>query len=97
MLPDNGFIGKKLKVVLLILALSLWYNVKAQEIILDSLFTFTEGVVKTGNALNIISRQSGYSFSYDSRLIDPEKETSLFFTNTRLNDILDAALAGDSL
>jgi hypothetical protein len=97
MLPDNGFIRKKLKALLLILALSLWHNVKAQENILDSLFTFTEGVVKTANALNIISRQSGYNFSYDSRLIDPEKETSLSFTNSRLNDILDSVLAGDSL
>ncbi|NLA50001.1 MAG: hypothetical protein GX876_11140 [Bacteroidales bacterium] len=97
MLSDNGFIRRKLKVVLLILALCLWHNVKAQENILDSLFTFTEGVVKTGNALNLISRQSGYSFSYDSRLIDPERETSMLFTNTRLNDILDAVLANDSL
>ncbi|HOS72087.1 MAG TPA: carboxypeptidase-like regulatory domain-containing protein [Bacteroidales bacterium] len=97
MLTDNGFIGKRLKAVLLILALSLWCNVKAQENILDSLFTFTEGVVNTGSALNIISRQSGYNFSYDSRLIDPGRETSLLFNNTRLKDILDAVLASDSL
>ncbi|MCX6322308.1 MAG: hypothetical protein NTX93_10990, partial [Bacteroidia bacterium] len=50
-----------------------------QVSILDSTFTFRAGSVKTGNALNIISRQTGYNFTYDSRLIDAEKKTEMTF------------------
>ena len=97
MLSDNGYILKKTGAILLIFLLNLWYDVKAQESILDSLFTFTAGMVKTGNALNLITRQTGYNFTYDSRLIDPEKRTDLTFRNTKLNDILKTILDNDSL
>ena len=48
--------------------------------ILDSAFTFRAGIVKTGNALNIISRQTGYYFTFDSKLIDTEKKSEFSFT-----------------
>lgn len=70
---------------------------KVKTGILDSLFSFNEGKVKTGNALNIITRRSGYSFSYDSRLIDQEKPAELNFSNIKLEFILDSILKNDSL
>jgi len=68
-----------------------------QQGILDSIFTFSSGTVKTGNALNIISRQTGYNFTYDNRLIDQEKKTVMTFRNTKLSVILDSILKNDSL
>lgn len=97
MLSDNGYILKKITAIALIILLNLWHNVKGQESILDSLFTFNAGLVKTGNALNIITRQTGYNFTYDSRLIDPGKKINMTFKNTKLDAILDTILDNDSL
>ena len=74
-------------------------NLKAesQKSILDSTFTFRAGTVKTGNALKIISRQTGYNFTYDSRLIDQEKKAVMTFKNTKLSIVLDSILKNDSL
>jgi CarboxypepD_reg-like domain len=68
-----------------------------QQGILDSTFTFSAGSVKTGNALDIITRQTGYNFTYDSRLIDQEKKTEMTFTNTKLSVVLHNILNNDSL
>jgi hypothetical protein len=68
-----------------------------QVSILDSAYTFRAGTVRTANALNIISRQTGYSFTYDSRLIDPERKTEMTFRNVKLRSILSAILTNDSL
>ena len=70
---------------------------ECQEGILDSLFTFRAGTVKTGDALDIITRQTGYNFTYDSRLIDKEKKTEMNFRNARLGVILDSILQNDAL
>ena len=68
-----------------------------QRTILDSTFTFRAGIVKTGNALDIITRQTGYNFTYDSRLIDQEKKTVMTFRDTKLRAVLDSILKNDSL
>jgi CarboxypepD_reg-like domain len=68
-----------------------------QRGILDSIFTFRSGIIKTGNALDIISRQTGYNFTYDSRLVNQEKKTVLIFKNTKLSVVLDSVLKNDSL
>ena len=68
-----------------------------QQNILDSTFTFRAGTVKTGNALDIITRQTGYNFTYDSRLIDQEKKTVMTFRDIKLSVILDSILRNDSL
>ena len=70
---------------------------KCQENILDSKYTFRAGSVKTGNALNIISRETGYSFTYDSRLINTERRTEMTFRDIKLKDILASILTNDSL
>src|ERR1035437_8861804 len=58
---------------------------------------FRAGTVNTGNALEIISRKTGYNFTYDSRLIDQEKKTVMTFRDTKLSVILDSLLKNDSL
>ena len=73
------------------------YKAECQHSILDSTFTFSAGTVKTGNALDIITRQTGYNFTYDSRLIDQEKKTVMTFNDTKLSIILDSILKNDSL
>jgi hypothetical protein len=72
-------------------------NAECQKSILDSTFTFRVGTVKTGNALKIISRQTGYNFTYDSRLIDQDKKAVMTFKNTKLSIVLDSILKNDSL
>ena len=97
MWPSNGSILKKNLAIVLFFLLASLQAAECQENILDSVFTFRAGQVKTGNALNIISRQTGYNFTYDSRLIDPEKKTEMTFTGIKLNVILDSILQNDSL
>jgi len=68
-----------------------------QESILDSSWSFRSGSVRTGNALEIISRETGFNFTYDSRLIDPEKKVTLDYRDTPLRNILSGILQNDSL
>lgn len=93
----DGYILKRITAVALMLSLPLWHVAKGQETILDSLFTFRAGLVKTGNALNLITRQTGYNFTYDSRLVDQEKKINMSFRDTKLDAILDTILDNDSL
>ena len=91
----NGYI--RFQAIILFLLLFLPGELFCQRSILDSTFTFRVGNVKTDNALEIITRQTGYNFTYDSRLIDAEKKVDLTFRNTRLRNILTNILPGDSL
>jgi hypothetical protein len=97
MSPANGFITGKSGAIALLILLMPFCDAKCQESILDSTFTFRAGTVKTGNALNIITKETGFYFTYDSRLIDTEKKTELTFKNVRLKVILDSLLKADSL
>ena len=93
----NGNICIKFLAIALFLLMILPQRAECQQGILDSIFTFRAGTVKTGSALDIISRQTGYNFTYDSRLIDQEKKTMMTFDNTKLSVILDSILKNDSL
>lgn len=97
MLSLNGLIFKRFAPLVLFLLLISSQRANSQRVILDSLFTFREGSVKTGIALDIISKKSGYNFTYDSRLINGEKKTILTFNNIKLSAILDSILRNDSL
>jgi hypothetical protein len=97
MSSSNDNITKKISGIALLLLLALSPKALSQVNILDSAFTFRAGIVKTGNALNLISRQIGYYFTYDSKIIDSEKKTRLSFTNLRLRSALDSLLNNDSL
>jgi hypothetical protein len=81
----------------LIFFLLLLEDVSGQDRLLDSVFTFNEGTVKTGQALKIISRATGYNFTYDSRIINAERKTAMNFSNLKLRFILDNLLGNDSL
>lgn len=97
MSPSNGQRLYYFPAIALLILLIHSARTECQENILDSAFTFRAGTIKTGNALNIISRQTGYSFTYDSRLINTEKKTELTFRNIKLKDVLTTILANDSL
>jgi hypothetical protein len=97
MFADNGIILKYFSAIALLIFLIPSREIKSQESILDSAFTFRAGTVKTGNALNLITRQTGYHFTYDSRLIDADKKAEMNFRKTKLEVILDSILKGDSL
>jgi hypothetical protein len=93
----NGYILVRIQAIAFLLLLFLPEDATCQRGILDSIFTFRAGVVKTVNALNIITRQTGYNFTYDSRLIDPQKKTILTFIKKPLGTVLDSILMNDSI
>jgi hypothetical protein len=97
MLSFNDFIIKSILTVAFILFLISSPEAECQVTILDSALTFRNGIVKTGIALNIISRQTGYYFTYDSKLIDLDKKTKMTFRGAKLHSILDSILMNDSL
>jgi hypothetical protein len=96
MLSANDLIIKRLS-GFAVLLLFLNSTAFGQVNILDSAFTFRAGTVKTANALNLISQKTGYYFTYDSRIIDPERKTNLSFIRVRLRTILDSLLKNDTL
>ena len=93
----NGNIAKKIPAIVLLTLLIQPYRAYCQQGILDSTFTFSAGIVKTGNALDIISKKTGYNFTYDSRLIDAEKKTEMQFVDIKLSVVLDSITKNDSL
>lgn len=95
--PVNGTISKYISAIALVISLIPLHDIKGQQGILDSVFSFRAGSVRIGNALNIITRQTGYHFTYDSRLLNTESKTELNFRDTRLGTILDNILKSDSL
>ncbi|MCU0455122.1 MAG: carboxypeptidase-like regulatory domain-containing protein [Bacteroidales bacterium] len=97
MQPLAGYIERILKATAFVLLLASTGIVSGQAYVLDSLYTFRAGQVKTGAALDIISRQTGYNFTYDSRLINEENRVDLTFSEVRLGSVLDSILKSDSL
>jgi hypothetical protein len=93
----NGFINFRFQAIALFVLLIVPQKGLCQRSILDSTFTFRNGTVKTGSALNIITRQTGYNFTYDTRLINSEAKTDLSFTNIKLEVILHSILKNDSI
>ena len=97
MSSPNGNRCLKFLAIALFLLLFIQQRTLCQRGILDSTFNFSAGSVKTGNALDIITKQTGYNFTYDSRLIDQDRKTEMTFTNTRLSVVLKNILKNDSL
>jgi len=87
----------KVLAIALFIILILQHRADCQRSILDSTFTFRAGTVKTGNALDIITKRTGYNFTYDSRLIDQEKRTVMTFRDTKLRIVLNSILKNDTL
>jgi hypothetical protein len=97
MFQANGYISGYICAIALLLLLIPSRDAYCQESILDSPLTFRAGTVKTRNALDIITRQTGFYFTYDTRLVDPEKKTGMSFSGVKLRVILDSILDADSL
>lgn len=93
----DGSQFKRISAIALFILLTCQQVAVCQGTILDSLFTFRAGTVKTGNALSIITKQTGYNFTYDSRLINTENKTEMIFSNEKLKIILATILENDSL
>jgi hypothetical protein len=93
----NGIISEKRAAIVLLFLLIITSAAEGQNGILDSLFTFRAGSIKTGAALDIITRRTGYNFTYDSRLINTEKKTDLSYRQLRLGSILDSLFMNDTL
>jgi len=93
----NGSICIKFTAIALYILLILPHRADCQQSILDSTYTFRAGVVKTGNALDIITSKTGYNFTYDSRLINDDKKTEMTFRDKKLGVILNSILNNDSL
>lgn len=94
---QNGNIGVRFYTIAFLLLLIPHQNATCQKNILDSAFTFKAGIIKTGNALELISKRTGYNFTYDTRLIDTEKKTEMTFSNTKLGVILENILMNETL
>ncbi len=97
MAADNGNICKYLTAIALLIFLASPEESRCQGGILDSAFTFRAGIIRTGSALDLITRQTGYHFTYDSRLVDAENRVKMSFRETKLKIILDSLLLNDSL
>jgi hypothetical protein len=70
---------------------------KGQEDILNSKLTISAGTIKTVSALDMISRQTGYYFTYDSKLFEIDKKTELNAVDIPLHNILDSIFRNDSI
>jgi hypothetical protein len=99
MKPNDGIVitRKRAIVIFLIIFPSLCICSFGQQGILDSTFTFKSGVVTTKEALKTISKNSGYSFTYNSRLVDAGRTLNFNFNKTRLSVILDSILGTNRL
>jgi hypothetical protein len=93
----NGFISCRNSAIATLILLIHLQPAEGQKSILDSTFTFMAGTVKTVNALSIITRETGYNFTYDSRLINPEIRTEMTFSHLPLRAVLNGILKSDSL
>lgn len=94
---SDGFIIARNSAIALIIALISLQDAECQKSILDSTYTFKAGPVRTRNALDLITRTTGYFFTYDSRLLDPEAKTEMTFRDVPLSIVLDSILRNDSL
>jgi hypothetical protein len=97
MLFNCGFKNIKTTAVAILFLLLTPAKLLSQAGILDSVFTFREGTIRTGQALDIISGKTNYNFTYDSRLINTDRKTELDFSRTSLREILKRILQNDSL
>ena len=97
MMSSSGFIFIRLKIILLFLLLLIQGKGFSQVSVLDSLSSFRNGIVKTSEALDLITKQTGYKFSYDSRLINAERNTDLSYDTITLRSVLENITGNDSL
>jgi len=72
-------------------------SLKSQNAVLNNAYSFNEGEIRKGNALNLISRRTGYYLTYDSRIVNPEEKTILISDNSSVSEILRGIFQKDSI
>ncbi len=82
---------------ILVIAFSFLTPAGGQEDLLLRTFSFRNGTIRTGAALEVISKRTGYFFTYDSKIIDTESKTILEARDVPLKEILSSVLGNDSL
>jgi len=82
---------------IIVIAVSFLATARGQDDVLLSKFSFRNGTIRTGDALEVISKRVGYFFTYDSKIIDTESKTSLEVRDVPLKEILESILDNDSL
>ncbi len=97
MLSLYDYIIEKISFFAFLVLILIPHSASGQSKILEAELTFREGIVKTGNALDIISHKTGYYFTYDSKIIDAERKVDLTYNSVKLSVILDDILENDSL
>ena len=97
MSSSYDYIIKRLSGVVLLILFFNSHQGFSQRGILDSVYTFRAGPMKTRSALDIISKQTGFYFAYDTKLIDTNQNVNFSFSGLRLRNILDSLLNIDSL
>ncbi len=78
---------KRLVIIILIITSPSYTH--AQQNVLDTRLSFRLADVSIANVLKSISRKTGYYFTYDTDLIEPEKLTTVRVDNQPLRNILD--------
>ncbi len=97
MFPLNGFIFRIFQAIPIFLMLLIPQKTECQSGILDSVFTFNAGKLRTADALDLITKLTGYNFTYDSRLIDKERQAEMNYKNIRLGSVIDSILQNNTL
>jgi hypothetical protein len=97
MSSSNDYIIRRFSGIVLLILFINSHQGFSQRGILDSVYTFRAGPVKTGYALDMISKQTGFYFAYDTKLINTNQDVDFSFSNLPLRKILDSLLQKDSL
>ncbi len=84
---EHKIIIKRLVIIILIITVS--FITRAQENVLNTRLSFKLNDVSISTVLKSISRKTGYYFTYDTDLIEPDRLTTVRMDNQPLRNILD--------
>jgi len=88
--PLNGRVNiLSIRLVIVISIITVSSSVHAQETVLESPLSLRFNDTSIAGILKSISRKTGYYFTYDTDLVEPDKLTSLRADNIPLRNILD--------
>lgn len=90
----RGAIWSRVALALLMLLISLQAVPQSNVRLLERSITITLDNVPMGEALKIVSREAGVTFSYSSKLFDESQPVTQRFTNQTIREILDELFKG---
>ena len=83
----KNIIARRLVIIILIITCSSF--LQAQDNVLNTLISCKLSNASISTVLKSLSRKTGYHFTYDTDLVEPEKQTSVRTDNLPLRSILD--------